>query len=162
MKNLSVLRLVNMAAVAAVYAVLTVAISPLAYGDLQFRFSEILVLLCFYNKDYIISLALGTAIANLFSPFALIDVPFGTLATILAVICIWKSKNIYLAAIFPVLFNGIIVGGELAFEYGMPYWWAAVSVAVGEAGVMCVGVIVFRTVLQRNSMFMKLIDNQKA
>jgi len=33
--------------IAATYAVLTIVASPLYYGPIQFRFSEILVLFCF-------------------------------------------------------------------------------------------------------------------
>ena len=60
--------LVRLALVAALYAALTLALPGLSFGAIQFRFSEILVLLCFYRKDYSISLILGCFIANCFSP----------------------------------------------------------------------------------------------
>ena len=41
--------LVRLALVAAVYAALTLALPGLSFGAVQFRFSEILVLLCFYR-----------------------------------------------------------------------------------------------------------------
>lgn len=160
MKKMTVSRLAKTAAVAAIYAVLTVAL-PLSYGELQFRFAEILTLLCFYNRDYIISLALGTAIANIFSPFAIIDVPVGTLATVIAVILIWKSRNIIVAGIFPVISNGLIIGAELTFMYGTPFLWSSLSVAAGEAAVLAAGVVLFATALQRNKTFMALIGCRK-
>ena len=65
--------LVRLALVAALYAALTLALPGLSFPAIQFRFSEILVLLCFYRKDYSISLILGCFIANCFSPMALMD-----------------------------------------------------------------------------------------
>ena len=44
------------AVIAATYAALTMVISPLSYGPIQFRFAEILVLFCFFNKRYAIGL----------------------------------------------------------------------------------------------------------
>lgn len=160
-KNITPARLAIMAMVAAIYAVLTIVL-PLSYGDIQFRIAEILVLLCFYNKDYCVSLTLGCAIANLFSPFALIDVPVGSAATLIAVILMWKCPSLYVASLFPVITNGLLVGAELTYMYNTPFWLNAASVAIGEFAVICIaGVILFRTVLQRNEHFMKLISNQK-
>ena len=42
--------LVKSAVVAALYAVLTLLLPVASYGPIQFRFSEILVLLVFYNS----------------------------------------------------------------------------------------------------------------
>ena len=41
------------AMIACVYAALTIACSSIAYGGIQFRISEILIFLAFYNKKYI-------------------------------------------------------------------------------------------------------------
>ena len=79
--------------IAATYAALTIAISPLSYGPIQFRFSEIMVLLCFFNKKHSIGLTLGCLLANIFSPTAVLDVPFGTMATLIACIGIIMLLN---------------------------------------------------------------------
>jgi|BioPla2DNA2_1021312.scaffolds.fasta_scaffold00379_22 uncharacterized membrane protein len=163
MKKLSADRLVKIAVVAAIYVVITVAIEPLSYGVIQFRFSELLMLLCFYKLDYCISLTLGCAIANLFSPFAIIDVPFGTLATLISAILIYKCNKLWLASIFPTILNGIIVGLELNIFYDLPLWGSALSVACGEFVVVTLlGVPVFLA-LQKNKLFVKTIgaDSKK-
>ncbi|MEG0615185.1 MAG: QueT transporter family protein, partial [Oscillospiraceae bacterium] len=67
-EHITAKRLAIIAMVAAAYFALTVLITPLSYGMVQFRFSEILVLLCFYKKDYCYSMAVGCLLANLFSP----------------------------------------------------------------------------------------------
>lgn len=99
-------KLVRGAAVAAIYALLTLSLP--AYGPLQFRVSEIMTLLAYYNPFYIIPLTLGCAIANIASPFGIIDVIFGSLASFLALTAMSKTKNIYLASLWPAFFSFII------------------------------------------------------
>lgn len=159
MKNLSVSRLVKLGIVAAIYVALTLALSSLSYGNIQFRIAEALMLLCFYRKDYGISLVIGCLIANIFSPMFLWDMTFGTLATVLAVICMIHSPNIYIASIFPVIFNGIIVGLELHFLYDLPFVLSAIEVAVGEFVCVCiVGIVIFK-LLEKNQKFMKMLTD---
>ena len=67
-RSISVKLIVVNAMIASVYAALTLAISPIAYSEIQFRLSEIMVFLAFYNKKYIPGLIIGCIIANLFSP----------------------------------------------------------------------------------------------
>ena len=161
LKNAQPLRLVRIAAVAAIYVVLTVFL-PLSYESVQFRVAEMLMLLCFYNKDYCVSLTLGCAIANLFSPFMLLDVPIGTAATLIAAVLMWKCPSIYAASLFPVISNALMVGAELTYIDNTPFLLNAGFVALGEFVVVCVlGVAVFRAVLQRNKGFMRLIGNEK-
>ena len=155
-KRFTIEMIVRQALVAAIYAVLTVVISPLSYGNLQFRFAEILVFLCFYKKEYFIGLTLGCFIANLFSPMLIWDITMGVGATIIALLLIMKSKNIYIAAIWPILANAFIVGLELYLALQLPYWVSVFEVAVGEAAVMVIGVVVF-TILERNRRLMYLI-----
>lgn len=154
--NHKILTMVRLSLVAAMYVVLTI-FNPFSYDAIQFRISEILVFLCFYRKDYSIGLILGCFIANLFSPMMLYDITFGTFATILAVVCIMFSKNIYIASLFPVVFNGVIVALELYFAFKEPFLLSMGSVALGEAVVMVVGIIAFK-LLERNEGFMKMID----
>ena len=56
------------AIIACIYAVLTLAIAPLAYSEVQFGISEIIVFLALYNKKYIPGLVIGCFLANIPSP----------------------------------------------------------------------------------------------
>lgn len=154
----NVKNMVRLALVAALYAVMTLLIEPLAYGPIQFRFSEILVLLCFYRKDYGVALTLGCFIANLLSPYGL-DIIFGTMGTVAAVFLMYYMKNIYLAALLPIITNGIFVGTEL-FIYGEPLWFSMGSVALGELAVMVVGVLIFKALIER-PYILKIIGSTK-
>lgn len=158
----NVVNLTRLALVAAMYTVLTVVIAPLAYGDVQFRFSEVLVLLCFYRKDYAPALIVGCFIANLFSPMGLMDIIFGTLATAVAVIPMYHMKNIYLAALLPVISNGIIVGIELTVAFGTPIWLNMLSVAFGELVVVgVIGIAVFKLLFETNSALPRIIGSTR-
>lgn len=144
--------------VASIYVVFTVVLQPISYGEIQFRLSEVLVLLCFFRKDYVYGLTLGCFIANFFSPFWVFDVPIGTLATLLALFGIMYSKRLWIASIFPVVLNGIIIGIELHFLYDLPLIPAMLSVAFGEFIVVSVAGIILFSQLKRNKGFMGLIE----
>ena len=110
------------AVIAALYAVLTYAAAAmnLAFGAVQFRFSEALTVLPAFTPAAIPGLAVGCLISNLASPLGVVDWVFGTLATLLAGIFSYLVRNIrwkeipVLAPLPPVIFNAIIVGFEVA------------------------------------------------
>ena len=156
--NKSIKRIIRLAIVTALYVVLTVVLSFISYGNIQFRVAEILILLCFFRKDYAISLVLGCLIANFFSPLGMADIIFGTLATLASVLCIIYSKKLFVASIFPVIFNGLIVGLELYYVLELPFIISALEVAIGEFVVVVIfGNIIFSK-LRKNKEFMNLIE----
>lgn len=105
-------RLVRMSVVAALYVVLTYAMPALSYGPIQLRLSEVMTLLAFVDPFYIFPLTLGCAIANIGSPFGLIDVFVGSFASFSALYAMSKTKNIYIASLFPAL-SSFIMGFEI-------------------------------------------------
>lgn len=139
MRKASVQQLTLAAMVAAVYAVLTIAIPILSYGPLQLRVSEALTVLPLLFPAAAPGLFVGCFVANLLSPYGLIDLVCGTAATGLAAILTTKMPNRWLAPLPPVLCNGLIVGGMLAwYEVGFSASFPAllaingVWVALGE------------------------------
>lgn len=157
MKKTSTKRLVKLALITAMYAALSLALSFITYGNIQFRIAEALILLCFYRKDYGISLTLGCLIVNLFSPMGLIDICFGTLATAISVLLIYASPNIYLASLAPVICNGLIIGFELWLVVGLPFAISALEVAFGEFVCVCLIGIPICKALEKNSRLMQII-----
>lgn len=152
MKNDLTKRLTRTALIAAIYAVVTLAIAPLAYGNIQFRISEVLVLLAVFDPLYIGGLTLGCLIANLLGPNGPMDVIFGTLATLISVYAIYLTgkliKNykikLLVASIWPTVFNGLIIGWMLNKLYGLPLILSIGEVALGELVVItCIGVPLF-------------------
>ena len=155
-RSISVKLIAVNAMIASVYAALTLAISPIAYSEIQFRLSEIMVFLAFYNKKYIPGLIIGCIIANLFSPMGLLDVIFGTISTIIVCITMYVIKNRYLAAIIGAIITGLIIGGELWYAYQIPYLINALYVAIGELIVLIIGALVFKAI-EHNEYFINIL-----
>lgn len=148
-------KLARIAVVAAVYVVATLCFPMFSYGAIQFRFAEILVLLCFYRKEYCYSLIMGCFIANWFSPLGIIDVVFGTASTIFSVVTMRYIKNFYLAALMPII-SMLFIATELALFASEPFWLSLGTTMLGEFAVIVVGVVVFKS-LERNRHFMMII-----
>ena len=95
MKNLSVRRLVRCAVIAAVYVVVCLVLAPFSYGAVQVRVAEALCLLPVFGAEYIVGVTLGCFLANLLGS-TVVDVVFGTLATLLACLVTYKLRNVRL------------------------------------------------------------------
>ena len=127
--------------VAAMYAAITVISAPIAYGGVQFRLSEALMVLCWFRPWLGVGLTLGCLLANFFSTVTVLDVVIGTLATALA--CLWTSRirRPWLVPIPTIVCNGLLVGAMLALVLtpqtpmtGFGVFFAQVS--FGETAVM--------------------------
>lgn len=152
--NENLVRLLKMALVAALYVALTFVFMPFSFLGIQFRVAEILMLLVLIDPLYIPALTIGCFIANfLFSPMGIVDVIIGTLATLFAVIAISKTKNLFIASLWPTIFNAFMVGAELYYVLNLPFWLSTFQVAIGEFTVVSiVGVIVFKYVLNNRGL----------
>ena len=111
--NFTVKSIAINAIIAALYAVITMLCGPLSYEFSQFRISEFMNLLVFFNPTYTIGLTLGCLIANLASLYGVYDIVSGTLATLISCLlivgCSKVVKNLFLAGLIPCLVNAIIV-----------------------------------------------------
>lgn len=141
--------LAQVALIAAVYAVLTflAAAAGLAFGQIQFRFSEALCVLAAFTPAAIPGLTLGCFVANLASPLGPVDWICGTGATLLAALAAYWLRKVptgripWLIPLPSVVFNALIVGAEIAFLSGEAafwptFWLNALWVGAGEA-VVC-------------------------
>jgi len=167
LKKKKLIELTIYAMVAAIYAVITINLSFLSFGAIQFRIAEALLLLCFYNKRFFIPLVLGCFVSNIFSSLGPIDMLVGSIATVISLIFVMKSKNLIIASIFPVLINGIMIGIELSYVENSFNFETILfnfgTVALGEFVCVCIfGVIMFK-LLEKNKGFMELIkpNNQE-
>ena len=137
------------AVIAAVYAASTLALSAISYGQVQFRVSEALNVLAVFCPEAVVGLSLGCFIANIFSPYGIVDVIFGTLATALAGVFGYLLRNVRVKGIplpsfiMPAVVNGIIIGGEITFltpDAGIAAFLpTAAWVALGE---LCVCLVI--------------------
>lgn len=146
---MNIKKLIKIAITAALYAACTMAIAPLSYGAIQFRFSEVMTLLAFIDPVYIPGLVLGCALSNIYSPLGIIDVLVGTTATFISVYMISKTKSLFIATLWPTI-NCVFVGAELYFVLHQPFWISTLYVCLGEFVVVtCIGYPLFRLLLKR-------------
>lgn len=143
---------------AAVYMVATLAISPIAFGAVQFRLSEVMVLLAWVNPAFVPGLVLGCALANMFSPLGIIDVLFGTFHTFCSVMMISRTKNMYFASVWPTIFS-FIIGLELYLVYRAPFIVSTISVMAGELiCITLIGCVIF-SFIKKNGYIMAKLQN---
>ncbi len=135
MKNFKVSFITQAAAIAAVYTVLTLVFAPISYGEVQVRIAEALTILPAFTPAAIPGLFIGCLIANTLGGSILLDVFFGSIATLLGAAGTWMlRKNRWLAPLPPIVSNTIIVPLVLRFGYGvpLPLPLLMVFIAIGE------------------------------
>ena len=139
--------LTHAALIAALYVALTYFQNLLLPGSatwaIQFRVSEALCVLALFTPAAIAGLSVGCLLFNLSYSAALpLDFLVGTLATVLACSSMYLTRKItfrgipFLSLIMPALWNGLLVGWELAVYIGGGFWLNAMYVAIGEAAVL--------------------------
>lgn len=154
------------AIVACVYTVATWAFYFVGYNALQFRVSEILVLLAFIDKRYIPGLILGCFIANTVSPFGIIDMLIGTFASAFVVIMIaltrkvlgFDKMSLFISSIWASV-SSLIIAFGIVFIFGAEesYWYWVLMVAIGEFVVVSlVGAPIFAWIMDREAILKKL------
>ena len=169
MKNKKVLYITNAGVIAAMYVALTFLsnLFGLAYGAVQFRLSELLCILPLFTPAAIPGLTIGCVLANLNSPFGVVDIVFGSLATLIGAVLTYLLRKVtvkklpLLSMFMPVLANAVIVGAEITFfaeESGsklLLFLYNFATVGLGEL-VMCVALgIPFYYLIQKTGVFSK-------
>ncbi|MBR3069258.1 MAG: QueT transporter family protein [Lachnospiraceae bacterium] len=109
------------AAIAAIYVVLTLIFAPISYGEVQVRISEALTILPFFTPAAIPGLFIGCLIANFLGGSIILDVIFGSIATLIGAAGTYLLRNNrWLAPLPPIISNTIIVPLVLRYGYGVP------------------------------------------
>ncbi len=130
------------AMIAAGYTALTVALAPISFGVVQFRLSEILTVLPFFSPICAVGLTVGCLVSNIIGGFGMLDIIFGSLATLLAGLWTSKLRNRWLVPIPAVIANGIIVGAVITFSTTSPdaFWTSLIPICAQlmvEEAVVC-------------------------
>ena len=162
MKNRIVKTITFNAIVAAIYFCLTMISSPISFGPIQVRIAEALVLLCFFNRDYVFGVTIGCLLSNLSSPIPL-DIVVGTLATFISCIGVSLFKHLFLSTLVPIVVNGFAIAAELFFlsDTTIPYFGIVGFIAIGEfIAVSVIGYLLFLA-LRKNSKFFEVINTKQ-
>lgn len=130
------------AMIAAIYVVLTVSFAPISYGPIQFRISEALCILPYFTPAAIPGLFIGCLLSNLLGTAALLDVIFGSLATLIGAIGSYAlRRNKRLVCFPPILANTIIIPWVLRYAYGSPDLIPVAMATVGLGEIAAIGVL---------------------
>lgn len=143
-------KLSRQAMIAAIYTVLSVALSAITYGPVQIRVSEAMTLLPVFGFANVWGVTLGCFLTNLVGVFTganilgVLDILFGTIATFTAAVLSYCLRGIrirnlpVLSVIPPVVVNAVVIGWELCIVVNNGSFNAvvfaaqAVSVAAGQ------------------------------
>ena len=160
------------AVVGAAYAALTVLLSPISFGPIQLRLSEVLCILPFFIPGTAWGLFIGCALANLVTG-NIFDVIFGSLATLIAGLITARcgrygdtSRTRFAACSAPVIVNALIVGAVITGAYNGfhplknigVYALNVLQIALSEAAVMYIAGLAFMRWLPEKKFFREFAD----
>jgi len=156
MKENKTRNLAHGALIAAIYIVLTMVFRPISFGPIQFRISEALCIMPYFTPTAIPGLLIGCMISNMLGGAMMMDVVFGSLATLIGAIGSYLlRRNRYLVSLPPILANTLIIPWVLKFAYGSEdmIWYMMITVGIGE--ILAIGVLgqFLLTILRKNRSF---------
>lgn len=144
MKTKNVHFMTQAAVIAAIYVILTFLANTLglASGVIQVRLSEMLTVLPYFTTAAIPGVTIGCLISNILTGCSLLDIVFGTLATLLGALgSYWLRKHKFLVPIPPIVANIIIVPWVLRISYGVPDAIPYMMLTVGIGEIISCGVL---------------------
>lgn len=156
-KSISIHWLMQGAVIAAMYVALTLLFEPISFGTIQIRIAEILTILPLFTSAAIPGLFMGCLLANLIGGTVVLDVVFGSIATLIgAALGYALRSNRWLVPLPAVLTNTVIVPFVLKYGYGLelPMMVIAGHVAVGEfVSCFILGELLASALLERKDIF---------
>lgn len=146
------------AIIAALYVVLTLLINAfnLANGAIQVRISEALCILPIFTPAAIPGLFVGCLISNTVTGCAIMDIVFGSIATLIGGVgCYLLRKTKFVFTLPPVISNAIIVPIVLKYAYGLgdAYLYLVATVGLGEIISVCVLGMLLKSALWKQRKF---------
>ena len=150
-------RIAQSAVIAALYVVLTMVFAPISFGPLQVRIAEVLTILPLFTFVAVPGLFIGCLLANLISGAIVLDVVFGSLATLIgAALGYVLRSNRWLVPIPAIISNSVIVPLVLKYGYGenLPLYLLMLYIAAGEIlGCYVLGELFASALYKRKSIF---------
>lgn len=149
--------------IAALYIAVSMLIAPFSFGAIQLRFGEILNHLVVFNKKYFYAIVVGVFITNLFSPNGPLDLLFGVGQTVLSLGLTILSAKYIQSVVRRMIFNTVVftfmmwlIALELNILFDLPFGYTWLTVAIGEAIIMAIGIPIMLA-LNKRLHFKKMI-----
>src|SRR5699024_10504986 len=128
------------------YVVVTMMLAVFIFGAIQLRLSELFNFLALYNKRYVISVTLGVAFANFFSPSLMFDVPLVRVATFIVLILSryltkYLKYDVWIIVVSALIFSVSMftVAFQLTFLLDLSFLSTWFIVGIGELVSMTIG-----------------------
>lgn len=143
--------------IAALYIVVTLAILPFGFTNVQFRVSEIFNHLVVFNPRYAVGVVAGVALSNLLlSELGPIDLIFGVGQSVLALSLTILFSRYTSSILARMVFNTFIftvtmflIAWELHIVLQFPFLLTWLYTAAGEFAVMAIGIPIMRAMNKR-------------
>lgn len=141
MKN-KTLFITQAALIAAIYVVLVFVFKPISFSNIQIRIAEALTILPFFTPAAIPGLAIGCLLGNFLGGADMLDIIFGTLATLLGATGSYLlRRNKFLVPLPPIISNTVIIPWVLRYAYGLTLPIPLMMATVGIGEVLSCGVL---------------------
>lgn len=132
------------AMIAAIYVALTLipVIKVISFGPIQCRIAEALNVLTFFTPAAIPGVTIGCLFSNIFGGAHILDIIFGTMATLIGALISYRIRNHkWLIPVPAIMSNTIIIPFILKAAYmeAAPIPFLMLTVGIGE--VLAVGVL---------------------
>lgn len=131
----NILFLTQAAMIAAIYVVLVELFAPVSFSAIQCRIAEALTILPYFTPAAVPGVTLGCLVANILGGSAILDIIFGTLATLIGAVGSYAvRKHKWAVPLPPIIANTVIVPWVLRFAYAenAPIYFLMATVGIGE------------------------------
>lgn len=142
MNNKKTLFLTEAAVIAAIYTALVLIFQPISFGPIQFRIAEALTILPYFTPAAIPGVAIGCLLSAFFTGADVLDLVFGSLATLIAAFLSYQlRRNKYLVPVPPIVVNALIIPWVLRYAYDIPDAIPFMMLTVGAGEVFAAGIL---------------------
>lgn len=142
MVNKKTLFITQAAVIAAIYTVLVMVFSYSSFGPVQFRIAEALTVLPYFTPAAIPGVTIGCLLSNLLGTAEVMDIIFGSLATLIAAVLSYRLRRYkLLVPVPPIVVNALVIPFILKYAYSDANTIPAMMLSVGAGQLLAVGVI---------------------
>jgi uncharacterized membrane protein len=142
MVNKKTLFITQAAVIAAIYTVLVMVFSYSSFGPVQFRIAEALTVLPYFTPAAIPGVTIGCLLSNLLGTAEVMDIIFGSLATLIAAVLSYRLRRYkLLVPVPPIVVNALVIPFILKYAYSDANTIPAMMLSVGAGQLLAVGAI---------------------
>jgi len=140
--NKKTLYVTQAAVIAAIYIVLVFVFQYSSFGPIQFRIAEALTVLPYFTPAAIPGVTIGCFFSNILFRADILDIIFGTLATLIAACLSYILRfNKFLVPIPPIVVNALIIPWILKYAYFEADPIPLMMLTVGLGQIVSAGII---------------------